>query len=89
MLFTDVINLALSPFKSVAGVLGKRMRLPSAVSLVVRSRRTRTYTLPLLDYSELSSLYFAIDQATSDDKVRVAILTASRCCGRRDVVGAN
>ena len=73
MLLTDVITLALRPFKSVAGVLGKRMRLPSALSLVVRSRRTRSYTLPLLDYSELSSLYFAIDQATSDDKVCVSV----------------
>jgi hypothetical protein len=69
MLLTDVIKVVIAPFRSMACGVGSRIRVPGT-GLGCTSRKKR-YTLPLLDYSDLSSLYFAIDKATSDDQVQL------------------
>jgi hypothetical protein len=64
-------SLLLSPFQMVGQVLSSRA-VRSFTFRATRSGRFRpkyNYSLPVMEHSQLSALYFAIEQATLDDEV--------------------
>eukprot|EP00892_Ulva_mutabilis_P001256 jgi/Ulvmu1/11130/UM071_0013.1 len=69
MFLIDLVGAVLSPIH----VVGRRLytRVGRAFSFRAVGRRRyrpkRDFTLPVIEYSQLSSLYFAIEQATHDD----------------------
>jgi hypothetical protein len=67
----NIANVLFMPFQVVGRTLTSR--IGRALSLRAIGRRQyrpkQNFTLPVIEYSQLSSLYFAIDQATNDDVV--------------------
>ena len=81
MFLTDLVSALLSPVH----VVGRRLysRVARAFSFRAVGRRRyrpkRDFTLPVIEYSQVSSLYFAIEQATYDDKVGDDFDATSSC----------
>ena len=71
MFLIELVGALLSPIH----VVGRRLYsgVGRAFSFRAVGRRRfrpkRDFTIPVIEYSQLSSLYFAIEQATYDDKV--------------------
>lgn len=71
MFVQHVANVITSPIKAVYHLLSSRVVRSLSIrgAKGSRFRPRKNFTLPVIEYSQLSALYFAIDQAVSDDEV--------------------
>ena len=74
MVLQSVANVVIAPVQVVLKTFTSRvlrtLSLRGAGS--GKFRPTKQYSLPVIEYGQLSSLYFAIDQAVQDDEVRAS-----------------
>ena len=72
LLLDQVLSVALAPVNVLRNAVTSRVvsTINAGHTRAQRLRPSKNYSLPLLEYSNLSSLYFAIEQAVLDDEVR-------------------
>ena len=72
MVVQHVANVLTSPIQAVYRLLSSRLLRSLSIrgARGSRYRPKKNFTLPVIEYSHLSALYFAIDQAVQDDEVR-------------------
>jgi hypothetical protein len=70
LILEKVARSVLAPFKVIRRTLSGRFARSLAFQKADRLRPSKKFSLPVLEYGQLSSLYFAIEQAVKDDEVR-------------------
>jgi hypothetical protein len=70
MVLKTLANTVLSPLQAIGRVLSSRLVRTFSRTAASKYRPSKSFSLPVIEYGQLSALYFAIDQAVQDDEVR-------------------
>jgi hypothetical protein len=82
LIIEKIASSVLAPFKVVRRTLSGRFARSLRFQRADRLRPSKKFSVPILEYGQLSALYFAIEQAIQDDEVRnrAQSLQTCSCC---------